>query len=618
MNTRIICRFGSQAALDEFNQRNGFDINPLTKEYDVHTKKRVDKKKVKAKKEDPERDWWKAHYWQLPMYESHDDEPYAKVDMVFSENDLDYANQVFNQSVTEKTLSLWYPKLIPGWHSPLRVIGGSSEHRYPIYVISKGRWDKCYTSRFLTQMEVKHFVVCEPQEYAQYKANVENQYATLLQLDMTYKDRYDTCDNMDPSFPKGSGPARNFCWDDSIKRGYKWHWLMDDNALEGFHYRWHNAKIKCRTGAILASCEDFVDRYENIGMFGPNYSGFCHLDSYRPPFTVNTRVYSCILIRNDVCDKDGNPFRWRARFNEDTDLSLRVLKAGWCTVLANWCLFGKATTMKVKGGNTDSIYVDGTKAKSEMIANLHPDVAKVVWKFHRWHHDVDYSVFKQELKYKPGIVPVPGDNNYGMRVVKTEETNTFDTKAYLEEKYGKNPDYVYGAECSNSTMDGVQSAPVQKDTITTKTLIDEKVTVIEAPPPPKNQELHITSVWKADAAPTPTPKIEVLEKTVAVATPVEPPKPVLNPLDIIVDSMEGIDPRALGKLMIELNDKVDLTMVHGDIFTDDVVVKLCSGLGFKLKQLYDASGTIKKEYVGKRKLVGCKAGQKPEFAVVEA
>ena len=223
---------------------------------------------------------------------------------------------------------------------------------------------------------------------------MENQYATLLQLDMTYKDRYDTCDEMDASFPKGSGPARNFCWDDSIKRGAKWHWLMDDNAVEGFHYRWHNAKLKCRTGALLASCEDFVDRYENIGMFGPNYSGFCHLDSYRPPFITNTRVYSCILIRNDITDKDGKPFRWRGRFNEDTDLSLRVLKSGLCTVLANWCLFGKATTMKVKGGNTDSIYVDGTKLKSEMIARLHPDVAKVVWKFHRWHHEVNYSVFK--------------------------------------------------------------------------------------------------------------------------------------------------------------------------------------------------------------------------------
>ena len=97
----------------------------------------------------------------------------------------------------------------------------------------------------------------------------------------------------------------------------------------------------------------------------------------------------------------------------------------------------------------------------------------------------------------------------------------------------------------------------------------------------------------------------------------EPPKPGKTPFELVVGQLDGIDPRALGKLMIELNDKVDLTIVHGDIFTDDVVVKLCSGLGFKLKQLYDASGKLFPEYVGKMKLVGCKAGQKPAFEKME-
>lgn len=121
-----------------------------------------------------------------------------------------------------------------------------------------------------------------------------------------------------------------------------------------------------------------------------------------------------------------------------------------------------------------------------------------------------------------------------------------------------------------------------------------------------------------DSAPEPTHKIEVLEKPDGNTESVTQSKPTKQPFDIIVDSMDGIDPRALGKLMIELNDKVDLAIVHGDIFTDDVVAKLCSGLGFKMKPLYDASGTVKSEYVGKRKLVKCQAGQKPEFAIMES
>jgi len=44
------------------------------------------------------------------------------------------------------------------------------------------------------------------------------------------------------------------------------------------------------------------------------------------------------LIRNDV------PYRWRGRYNEDTDLSLRMLKDRWCTIQFNAFLQGKAAT----------------------------------------------------------------------------------------------------------------------------------------------------------------------------------------------------------------------------------------------------------------------------------
>ena len=593
MNTRIICRFASQEAIDDFNKRNGTDLTQLTKEYDVNTKTKVEKKptKKKAKKDDSARDAkWKDQWWQMPMYESHDAAPpYAQVDFKFNEGDLELANKLFDQNISDKTISVWYPKLIPGWYSQLRVVGGSSEHRYPIYVISKGRAQKCYTSRFLTQMEVKHFVVCEPSEYQEYKQYVENQYATLLQLDMSYKDVYDTCDNMGPEFPKGSGPARNFVWDDSVKRGAKWHWIMDDNATEGFHWFWHNVKVKCRTGALLAACEDFVDRYENIGQFGLNYKMFVTMDSYHAPYTMNTRIYSCILNRNDITDKNGKPYRWRARFNEDTDLSLRILKDGWCTVLANWALFGKSTTMKVKGGNTTSIYVNGTKEKSEMIANLHPDVAKVVWKFHRWHHEVDYSVFKQELKLKPGVVPIPGENNYGMRVINTQEEDTYDTKSMLAQKYANAPDYVYGVDCPN----------------TAETVKVEPATVVQAPKT-ETKELHIVSVWKEKEE----------KKAPAVPETTPPPEPSLPPFEIIIMNLDEIDPRALGKLMIELMDKVDLTIVHGDKDTQDIVVKLCAGLGVAWTPVQGPDNApIFDKYVGKKVLTRCQAGEKPVFGV---
>lgn len=113
--------------------------------------------------------------------------------------------------------------------------------------------------------------------------------------------------------------------------------------------------------------------------------------------------------------ENGSGYRWRGRYNEDTDLSLRVLKDGLCTIQFNAFLCGKVTTQRMKGGNTDEFYAEeGTLPKSKMLEDMHPDVAKVVWKFNRWHHHVNYKIFSgNALKRKlecDGLVT----NNYGM------------------------------------------------------------------------------------------------------------------------------------------------------------------------------------------------------------
>jgi len=95
---------------------------------------------------------------------------------------------------------------------------------------------------------------------------------------------------------------------------------------------------------------------------------------------------------------------------------LRVLKDGWCTLQFNAFLCGKATTQRMSGGNTEEFYKkEGTINKSQMVADMHPDVAKVVWKFNRWHHKVDYKPFKDnKLIRKPNVVIPEGINNYGL------------------------------------------------------------------------------------------------------------------------------------------------------------------------------------------------------------
>lgn len=193
---------------------------------------------------------------------------------------------------------------------------------FPVYIVSKGRHESRFTVKSLERMAVPYFIVVEEQERDLYASVIDEK--KILILDKEYQRKYECCDELGHTKSKGPGPARNFAWDHSISIGAKWHWVMDDN-IRRFYRLNRNTKIQVGDGTIFRCMEDFSLRYENVGMAGPNYYFFVPRKYKRAPFLLNTRIYSCNLIRNDV------PFRWRGRYNEDTDLSLQMLKAGWCT-----------------------------------------------------------------------------------------------------------------------------------------------------------------------------------------------------------------------------------------------------------------------------------------------
>jgi hypothetical protein len=287
--------------------------------------------------------------------------------------------------------------------------------KYPIYIVSKKRWDTRLTSKALERMKVPYYIIVEKQEYDEYSKVINPD--KILILPQKYLDEYDTYWERAEDNKTGPGAARNFAWQHSIDLGYTWHWVMDDN-LDAFHRMNRNIKDEVSSGTIFKCMEDFVERYENIAIAGTNYYSFCKTTDAVPAFILNTRIYSCLFIRNDI------PYRWRGRYNEDTDLCLRVLKDGWCTLQFNAFLCGKVTTQRMKGGNTAEFYEnEGTLAKSKMLEEMHPDVAKMVWRFNRWHHNVDYRPFKKnKLIKKHGLIIPDGINNYGM-VLKEKKKN---------------------------------------------------------------------------------------------------------------------------------------------------------------------------------------------------
>ena len=297
-------------------------------------------------------------------------------------------------------LKYWYPPPIVATHKEVYVREGKREWirpQYPIYVISKGRYMyKRLTPHILQEQNVQCRVVVEPQEFELYAQILPRD--CLLQLPFA-------------DLGQGSIPARNWVWEHAKASGAEWHWILDDNIKQ--FSRFHDNKIRsCRyTGALFAAAETFAARCANVAIVGFHDSKFIVPGTIVKPYYTNTRIYSCSLIRTCV------PFAWRGKYNEDTDLCLRMLKAGYATVLFTTFLMEKAATMKMKGGNTDDLYANGRLEFAQSLQRQHPDVVRVGQRFQRDHHYVDYSPFKNNsLGYQTPSCATTHD--YDMHVVR--------------------------------------------------------------------------------------------------------------------------------------------------------------------------------------------------------
>jgi len=361
--------------------------------------------------------YWQSQWKGMPEYDQDWNLTFRTVTMKFrNKKDYDDFSQKIGQDITDKTKSIWHPKLDVTKNLKLRwVEEPRTNPTRPMYIVSKGRADTMITSRSFARMHIPHYIVIEPQDESSYEEALDNfdirQYVTLL---------------VAPFSNHGDGPgrARNWAWDHSMTIGATSHWVFDDNISD--FYRLHeNERIRFESGVGFKIMEDFVNRYDNVYIAGPQYRFFIAPDQSYPAFVANTRIYSALLIRNDC------KHRWRGRYNEDTDICLRVMKDGDVCLQFNAFLQGKCATQTVAGGNTAEFYhaenaeneefketgynTEGTVNKSQMLVDMHPDVARLVWRYGRWHHWVDYGPFKTNTPIlKDGFVMPSDVNNYGM------------------------------------------------------------------------------------------------------------------------------------------------------------------------------------------------------------
>ena len=268
--------------------------------------------------------------------------------------------------------------------------------KYPIYVISKGRFDKCLTANFLIKDDIDFTLVVEPQEFDKYFKKYGDR---VIKLPFS-------------NLGLGSYPARNWCWEDSIVKGFTKHWILDDN-INGVKRLYKGVRIPSNSQHAFKLVENITANYINVGVSGMNYTMFAGAWT-KSPVIINHHIYSNLLIQNDL------PLRWRLRYNEDTDLNLQVLEKGLCTLYINIFLIEKMGTMTMKGGNSDELYKGNGRLKmARMLEMVWPKYVQTKWRYGRPQHVVSWNKFKQPLIKieNPKVINL---DDYGKLKVKSE------------------------------------------------------------------------------------------------------------------------------------------------------------------------------------------------------
>lgn len=255
-----------------------------------------------------------------------------------------------------------------------------SKTKYPVYIVSKGRFDNPITALYFARTGIDYLIAVEPQEYDKYVLKLGAK--RVLRLPFS-------------NLGLGGFPARNYCWEHARKNGHTKHWVFDDN-IRGF-CKWVNGRKTAIDNASEAI--RFVERYSDkndIDIAGFEYRYFSTKQPTKKAFKTNVHVYSALLIKNDLTQ------RWRLKYNEDIDLCLQVLHTGGSTASCVLYLSNKiSTAAKMKGGNQSELYKNNDPKhkllKATIIQKMWPQYVKIVIRFGRYHHLINWKQFSKTV-----------------------------------------------------------------------------------------------------------------------------------------------------------------------------------------------------------------------------
>jgi hypothetical protein len=236
------------------------------------------------------------------------------------------------------------------------------------------------TADMLDEENTPYYLVTEPQETGQYKANYNNGHILTL-----------------PFSDIGSvTPARNWIKEHATKAGHKRHWQLDDDVQQLLIIK-KGKRVKASCNYVLSNCEAFVDRYSNVAAAGlKNSQPFGY--NINAPYKKNQMVYQVMLILNDL------PFLWRGNYGcEDVDFSLQLLINNWCTIVFQMFQLEAATSGNTTGGHTDMYNDDG---RVNRVRELQRFWSPHIVKMRRANNRPGFNVDKVWRKFDQSLIKI--------------------------------------------------------------------------------------------------------------------------------------------------------------------------------------------------------------------
>lgn len=265
-----------------------------------------------------------------------------------------------------------------------------------IFIISKGR-PSCTTAKTLTKIEYpgEWYIVCgnNDETVDEYIKNWGKDRVLIFDWYQQIKES-NLLDNFGcKDMGSGAVPVRNATRKIAEAMGKKRHWQFDDDYT-GFAIARPRAKAWKKLNGQELESELF-----KLAMFGDKAGltniGFTPSGDARPD-TWN--VYKKRVFNAHNMPTANHEFmEWKGRMNDDLINSIECKHKGKKILSVKYLKMDMKLTQQEEGGNTDIYKDSGTVRKTAYAVLFEPKAVKLINKFWRYHHRVNWRIISPKL-----------------------------------------------------------------------------------------------------------------------------------------------------------------------------------------------------------------------------